>query len=273
MQMNDAPTAAPVGAGPVSSTDLLAVRQVNHCYLSGDVVVEALADIELHVASGEFVVILGPSGCGKTTLLRLIAGFQSPSNGEILVDGHPSHGPNADRGVVFQQPTLYPWLSVRENVEFGPRMRGVDRAARRQLADEYLKRVGLEGFEERAPYELSGGMQQRVAIARVLINKPALLLMDEPFGALDALTREVMQDELLRIWREEGATVIFITHSVDEAIYLGTRVLVLSKRPGRIALDRRFGFSAKAVGGEGRYVRATQAFGQAREELLSAILG
>ncbi len=271
--MSDAPAAASRGAGPGSSTDLLAVRQVGHRYLSGDVVVEALAGIELHVASGEFVVILGPSGCGKTTLLRLIAGFQAPSDGEILVGGYPSHGPNADRGVVFQQPTLYPWLSVRENVEFGPRMRGVDKRARRQLADDYLKLVGLEGFEKGAPYELSGGMQQRAAIARVLINKPALLLMDEPLGALDALTREVMQDELLRIWREEGATVVFITHSVDEAIYLGTRVLVLSKRPGRIVLDRRFEFSAKAVGGEGRRVRATAAFGQAREELLSAILG
>ena len=271
--MNDRSMAAAIDPGSVSGTDLLAVRQVSHSYLSGDVVVEALADIELHVASGEFVVILGPSGCGKTTLLRLIAGFEPPSSGEILVAGQPSHGPSADRGVVFQQPTLYPWLSVRENVEFGPRMRGVHRSVRRQLAGEYLKTVGLQGFEDRAPYELSGGMQQRVAIARVLINKPALLLMDEPFGALDALTREVMQDEVLRIWREEGATVIFITHSVDEAIYLGTRVLVMSKRPGRVLLDRRYEFSAKAVSGEGRHVRATQAFGQAREELLGAILG
>jgi taurine transport system ATP-binding protein len=271
--MSELSVAAATDVGSALIPDLLAVRQVAHSYLSGDVVVEALAEVNLRVASGEFVVILGPSGCGKTTLLRLIAGFEPPSSGEILVGGNPSHGPNADRGVVFQQPTLYPWLSVRENVEFGPRMRGVDRIPRRHLADEYLKTVGLQGFEDRAPYELSGGMQQRVAIARVLINKPALLLMDEPFGALDALTREVMQDELLRIWREEGSTVIFITHSVDEAIYLGTRVLVMSKRPGCVVLDRRYEFSEKAVAGEGRHVRATQAFGQAREELLGSILG
>ena len=270
--MSDAPASAAVGASPGLGPDLLEVRQVGHRYLAGDVEVEALSGIDLHVARGEFVVILGPSGCGKTTLLHLIAGFQPPSEGEILIDGRPSHGPNADRGVVFQQPTLYPWLSVRENVEFGPRMGGMGKRSRRELADNYLKLVGLEGFEERAPFELSGGMQQRVAIARVLINKPALLLMDEPFGALDALTREVMQGELLRIWREQGATVVFITHSVDEAIYLGTRVLVLSKRPGRIVLDRYFEFPARAVGGEGRHVRATEAFGKAREELLSAIL-
>jgi ABC-type nitrate/sulfonate/bicarbonate transport system ATPase subunit len=265
--------AAAIGAAAPPGIELLAVRRVSHRFLSGDDVVEALTGIELHVGRGEFLVILGPSGCGKTTLLRLIAGFEPPSSGEILVGGHPNDGPSADRGVVFQQPTLYPWLSVRENVEFGPRMRGQDRRMRRDLATAYLKVVGLEGFEDRAPYELSGGMQQRVAIARVLINKPALLLMDEPFGALDALTREVMQDELLRIWREEGATVVFITHSVDEAIYLGTRVMVMSKRPGRIVLDRRYPFSAEAVGGAGRRVRATQAFGQAREELLGAILG
>lgn len=271
--MSDVTRASSIGAHPIPTPDLLTVRQVSHRYLSDDVVVEALTDIELNVAAGEFVVILGPSGCGKTTLLRLVAGFQTPSDGEITVGGRRCDGPSADRGVVFQQPLLYPWLTVRENVEFGPRMRGVGARARRQLAEDYLKRVGLEGFEERAPYELSGGMQQRAAIARVLINKPALLLMDEPFGALDALTREVMQDELLRIWRDEGATVIFITHSVDEAIYLGTRVLVLSTRPGRIVLDRRFGFSVKAVGGLGRHVRATPDFGRAREEVLGEILG
>lgn len=258
---------------PAPGADLLSVRHVSHSYISGNAAVEALGDINLNVAKGEFVVILGPSGCGKTSLLRLIAGFQTPSSGEILVDGRLVRGPAIDRGVVFQQPTLYPWLNVRENVEFGLRMRGTDKRERRQQADEFLKVVGLAGFEERAPYELSGGMQQRVAIARVLINRPALVLMDEPLGALDALTREVMQDELLRIWREQGATVIFITHSVDEAIYLGTRVLVMSKRPGRIAIDRRFDFSAKAIGGEGRHVRSTQAFGQAREELLGAMLG
>ena len=271
--MTDAPMAAAIDANRRSDTGLLEVRDVSHRYFSGDDVVEALTGIDLQVSRGEFLVILGPSGCGKTTLLRLIAGFEPPTSGEILVGGHSNDEPSAERGVVFQQPTLYPWLSVRENVEFGPRMRGQDKRSRRELADSYLKVMGLEGFEDRAPYELSGGMQQRVAIARVLINKPALLLMDEPFGALDALTREVMQDEVLRIWREEGATVVFITHSVDEAIYLGTRVLVMSKRPGRVVLDRRYEFSSRAVGGEGRRVRATQAFGQAREELLGAILG
>lgn len=251
---------------------LLSVHRVSHRYDVGNAAVQALSDIDLHVTSGEFVVILGPSGCGKTTLLRLIAGFQMPSSGEILVDGRQIQGPDVDRGMVFQQPTLFPWLTVRQNVEFGLRMRGEDKQTRRQRALDFLALVNLSGFEDRAPYELSGGMQQRVAIARALINRPTLLLMDEPFGALDAMTREVMQDELLRIWREEGATVIFITHSVDEAIYLGTRVLVMSSRPGRITVDRRYPFSMEAVGGQGRRVRATAAFGQAREELLGSIL-
>lgn len=251
----------------------LTVRQLDHHYLAGDDVVHALDDINLEVEEGEFVAILGPSGCGKTTLLRLIAGFQQPTGGGVLIDGKPSSGPSVDCGVVFQQPTLYPWLTVRQNVEFGPRMSGMPKRERQQLADQYLKLVGLEGFEGRAPYELSGGMQQRVAIARVLINKPALLLMDEPFGALDALTREVMQEELLRIWQKERPTVVFITHSVDEALCLGTRVLVMSKRPGRIAIDRQFEFSRLAAGTESRHVRSTEAFGRAREELLSVLLG
>jgi len=180
------------------------------------------------------VTIVGPSGCGKSTLLGLVAGFLTPSTGTVSVDEVPVAGPGSDRGVVFQQPRLFPWLSVRRNVEFGPRMAGVGTAERRRLAEEALALVGLSDVADRAPYELSGGMQQRAAIARALGGRPRVLLMDEPFAALDALTRERLQDELRRLWATTGMTVLFVTHSVEEAVYLGTRTLALSARPGRV---------------------------------------
>lgn len=197
----------------------------------------ALERIDLRIEPGEFVSVAGPSGCGKTTLLRLIAGFMRPSEGSILVDGEPVLSPAADRGVVFQQPTLFPWLSVRENVELGPKLNGMSKAERRELAGRFIEMVGLSEFQDHRPYELSGGMQQRCQIARVLTNDPDIVLMDEPFGALDALTRERLQNELLQIWRQTRKTVLFITHSVEEAVLLGTRVVVMSPRPGRIVLD------------------------------------
>jgi NitT/TauT family transport system ATP-binding protein/taurine transport system ATP-binding protein len=199
--------------------------------------VHALGPLDLEIEAGEFVAIVGPSGCGKTTLLQLLAGFLQPTEGELTVGGQPIAGPDPSRGIVFQEPNLYPWLSVRGNVALGPRLRGARRAERRAIADRYIDLVGLTDFADAATYELSGGMQQRCQIARVLANDPAIMLLDEPFGALDALTRERLQDELHRLWRWSGKTAVFITHSVEEAVYLGTRVLVLSPRPGRIAFD------------------------------------
>ncbi|NLA35570.1 MAG: ABC transporter ATP-binding protein [Actinobacteria bacterium] len=221
----------------------------------------ALGPIDLDIAPGSFVTIVGPSGCGKTTLLRLLAGFEQPSEGTVTLDGRPIDGPGADRGVVFQQPNLYPWLTVGENVEFGPKRRKVPKAERRELVGHFLDLVGLDGFANHRPYELSGGMQQRVQLARVLVNRPSIILMDEPFGALDALTRDMLQIELRRIWAETGATVVFITHSTDEAIFLGSRTLVMSPRPGRIVED----FESPLGAVRDAHTRDTPAF---REQLL-----
>jgi NitT/TauT family transport system ATP-binding protein/taurine transport system ATP-binding protein len=199
--------------------------------------VHALGPLDVEIEPGEFVVIVGPSGCGKTTLLQLLAGFIRPTEGELTVGSEPVVGPNPSRGIVFQEPNLYPWLSVRGNVMLGPRLHGVRRADRRAIADRYIDLVGLSEFADAATYELSGGMQQRCQIARALANDPAIMLLDEPFGALDALTRERLQEELHRLWLGSGKTAVFITHSVEEAVYLGTRVVVLSPRPGRVVFD------------------------------------
>jgi len=194
----------------------------------------ALHDINLEVRQGEFMVIVGPSGCGKSTLLDLLAGLTTPSSGRILLDGKPITGPNLDRGIVFQQYALFPWKTALGNVEFGLEAKGVGREERRKRAKDYIDLVGLSGFENRYPHELSGGMKQRVAIARSLAYDPEVLLMDEPFAALDAQTRETLQSELLRIWETTKKTIIFITHGIEEAVYLGQRVAVMSSRPGRI---------------------------------------
>lgn len=203
---------------------------------SGDKVL-ALQDTSTVVEPGEFVCIVGPSGCGKSTLLKMIAGFLEPTTGHVLLDDEAVTEPGPDRGVVFQHANLYPWMTVRENVELAGKFRKVPKAERRKTAELYLDMVNLSEFADQRPYELSGGMQQRAQIARVLAGSPEILLMDEPFGALDALTRETMQEELLRIWRRDRKTVFFITHSVDEAVLLGTRVWVMSARPGRILED------------------------------------
>jgi NitT/TauT family transport system ATP-binding protein/taurine transport system ATP-binding protein len=249
---------------------LLTLRGIELVYDSRDGPVHALTEINLAIQQGDFVCVVGPSGCGKTTLLQIIAGFLFPTDGQALIDDRLIIGPDADRGVVFQQPALYPWLSVTENVGFGLKVRGVDGERRTERVGRFLRMVGLEHFQKHPPYELSGGMQQRAAIARVLVNEPRIMLMDEPFGALDALTREHMQEELLKIWRATRTTVLFITHSVEEAVYLGTRVLVMSPRPGRIVADVEVGFS-RQPGADSRTVKSRPAFIQTREEILSYI--
>ncbi|MFI1393543.1 ABC transporter ATP-binding protein [Streptomyces sp. NPDC020681] len=196
--------------------------------------VTALDGIDLDIADGEFLVVVGPSGCGKSTLLDLLGGLSDPTSGRILLDGEPVTGPGLDRGIVFQQYALLPWRTAQGNVEFGLEATRVPRRERAAQAKEYLALVGLTGFEDRHPHELSGGMRQRVAIARSLAYDPDVLLMDEPFAALDAQTRESLQDELLRIWQRTGKTIVFITHGIDEAVRLGQRVAVLTSRPGRI---------------------------------------
>jgi len=198
----------------------------------------ALQATDLVVAENDFITILGPSGCGKSTLLRIVAGLDRQTAGEALLDGRRITGPGADRGMVFQSYTLFPWLTVRDNVCFGLRERGMARAEQLEVADGYLAKVGLKGFEHHFPKQLSGGMQQRTALARALANRPRMLLMDEPFGALDHQTRELMQELLLGIWEAERTTVLFVTHDIDEAVFMGSRVMVMSARPGRIKLDR-----------------------------------
>ncbi|HVL57979.1 MAG TPA: ABC transporter ATP-binding protein [Burkholderiaceae bacterium] len=191
--------------------------------------VTAIRDVSLSVPTGEFVSVVGPSGCGKTTLLNMIAGFLPPTGGEILVDEHAVRGPGRDRGVVFQSFALFPWRTVLDNVAFGPKMRGVPQAKRHEIAREYLALTGLSHAAERYPNELSGGMQQRVGVARALANEPDVLLMDEPFASVDAQTRMTLQEELTRIWQERRPTVLFVTHDVSEAVFLANRVVVLSK--------------------------------------------
>ena len=198
---------------------------------------DAVQDIALDVAPGEFVCLLGPSGCGKSTLLGALAGHLKPASGRILVDGQPVRGPHPDRGLVFQQHTLFPWKKVLDNVAFGLKMQGVGRQERRARALDMLKLVGLAEFQGAYPAQLSGGMQQRAEIARVLINRPRVMLMDEPFGALDAQTRMMMQRQLLDAWAQVRTTIVFITHDIDEALFLGDRVLVMGPRPGRIVAE------------------------------------
>ncbi|NPV53222.1 MAG: ABC transporter ATP-binding protein [Firmicutes bacterium] len=196
--------------------------------------VVALADINLTVKDGEFLSILGPSGCGKSTLLEIIAGLQLASSGEVLVDGKSVDEPSPDIGVVFQDSSLYPWRSVIENIELGPEIRGIPRRSRREVVEKYIDMVKLKGFEKRYPHQLSGGMRQRVGLARSLANNPRVLLMDEPFAAVDHLTRLQLQDDLLEIWGKEKKTIVFITHDVTEAVFLGDRVVLLTPRPGQI---------------------------------------
>ncbi|NJK42680.1 MAG: ABC transporter ATP-binding protein [Aquincola sp.] len=222
-------------------SNFLTIRGVSRSFpsTSGGAPTVALQATDLDVAENDFVTILGPSGCGKSTLLRIVAGLDQQTAGEVLLDGKRNDGPGADRGMVFQSYTLFPWLTVRDNVCFGLVERGLPRVQQLEIADAFLAKVGLRGFEHHYPKQLSGGMQQRTAIARALANDPRMLLMDEPFGALDHQTRELMQELLLGIWEAERKTVLFVTHDIDEAVFMGSRVVVMSARPGRIKLDRK----------------------------------
>ncbi len=218
---------------------MIEVRGVTKTFRRGAHVVHALGPLDLSVRPGEFVTVLGPSGCGKTTLLHMLGGFETPTTGAVEVNGQLVSGPGRDRGMVFQEATLFPWRTVLANVAWPLEVEGVARGAARDRARELLATVGLERFAEAYPGELSGGMRQRAALARTLAMQPRVLLMDEPFGALDAQTREVMQEELTRLWQSTGLTVIFITHDISEAIFLGDRVVVMGASPGRVIEDCR----------------------------------
>ena len=233
--------------------------------------VQALQDVSLDLKAGELMSVLGPSGCGKTTLLNIIAGFLTATNGQIILNGEKVTGPSAERGMVFQQGALFEWMNVRDNVGFGPKMKGVRPSDARETVDHLLDIVGLQDFKEKAIYELSGGMQQRVALARCLANDPDVILMDEPLGALDALTREKMQSLVLKLWKETGKTIILITHSVEEALLLGERLLVMAPRPGRIHKEYRLPFAELGVGADLREVKKHPDYAVKREEILEMI--
>ena len=233
--------------------------------------VQALKNVSLDIKSGELMSVLGPSGCGKTTLLNIIAGFLVPTEGAIVLNDDTVTGPGPERGMVFQQGALFEWMSVRNNVSFGPDMKGMARRESAKTVDRLLDIVGLQDFKEKMVYELSGGMQQRVALARCLANEPDVILMDEPLGALDALTREKMQSLVLDLWKETGKTIILITHSVEEALLLGERLLVMAPRPGRIHKEYRLPFADMGVGNDLREVKKHPDYNKTREEILSMI--
>ena len=233
--------------------------------------VHALRDVSLEMKPGELMSVLGPSGCGKTTLLTIVAGVLAPTAGRVTLNGHAVKGPHEERGMVFQQGALFEWMTVAQNVSFGPRMSRKPRAETRAITERLLKTVALTDFADKPVYQLSGGMQQRVALARCLANDPDVILMDEPLGALDALTREKMQGLVLRLWNETGKTIMLITHSVEEALFLGERLLVMAPRPGRIHREYKLPFAERGLTTTPREIKASEDFIETREEVLSMI--
>lgn len=252
---------------PILKTPKLEIKDVGKVFKTKGGDTTALEKTSFSIDDGEFVTILGPSGCGKSTVLRIVAGLEESTSGTVLLDGKEINGPGPDRGMVFQSYTLYPWLTVKENITFGLKLKGVPQRERDDVARHYLQLIDLEGFENHYPIQLSGGMKQRVAIARALANDPKILLMDEPFGALDAQTRNIMQEVLLKAWEESKKTILFITHDVEESIFLADSVYVMTARPGRlkkripITLDRPREFS----------IKGTTEFGKYKDELLTLI--
>lgn len=224
---------------------MIDIKDVSVTYQGQKGLTEALKGVDLKINKGDFVVLLGPSGCGKSTLLNLIAGYNKPTTGEVLMHGEAIQGPDKNRGVVFQSTNLYPWLSVKENIEYGLKIRKVDKKTRDDLTRLFLEEINLTAYQDHYPFELSGGMRQRVALVRTLINNPEILLMDEPFGALDAMTRVNMQSLLRDLWHKGDQTFFLITHDIDEALSLGTRVLLMSKNPGRIVEEFNLDFQKK----------------------------
>jgi len=233
--------------------------------------VEALKDINFTLKKCELLSVLGPSGCGKTTLLNMIAGFLNPSHGEMSLNNLPIDGPSVERGMVFQQGALFEWLTVSKNVDFGLRMKKTSEHESQALVEKWLDIVGLQGFGDTPTYQLSGGMQQRVALARCLVNDPDVILMDEPLGALDALTREKMQSLILELWKEKGKTILIITHSVEEALLLGERLFVMAPRPGRIHKEYMLQFAERGLMTPLRDIKQGADFAEVREEILSMI--
>ncbi len=233
--------------------------------------VQALKDVSFDLEQGRLLTLLGPSGCGKTTLLNILAGFLAPTGGQVTLGGSAITGPGQDRGMVFQQGALFEWLSVEKNISFGPRMKRADKSGTSARVEDLLKTVGLGGFGEKMVYELSGGMQQRVALARCLANDPAMILMDEPLGALDALTREKMQSLILELWSETGKTIVLVTHSVEEALFLGDILFVMAPRPGRIERTYELPFAKMGLEVEPRELKRSPEFVDKREEILSLI--
>ncbi|GCF11543.1 ABC transporter ATP-binding protein [Dictyobacter arantiisoli] len=226
-------------ASPLAGVNSLQIEGVSKTFADGGRIVEALRPVDLSIAAGEFVCLLGPSGCGKSTLLNIVAGLDKPSSGKITANGKAVHGPSTDRILLFQEAALFPWLDVQRNVEFGLQQAGVPAKRRKEIAHHFIETVNLKGFERSYPHQLSGGMKQRAAIARALAIDPAILLMDEPFGALDAFTRDHLQDEVESIWAATHKTILFVTHNVREAVALGDRVIVFAPRPGRVIRDFR----------------------------------
>jgi len=252
----------------------LHIHHVSKLYRADGNEVLAIDEIDLKIRNKEFATILGPSGCGKSTLLRIVAGLAKPTRGGVMLDGHVIEGPGQDRGMVFQSYTLFPWLTVKENIQFGLEIAGMPKGEQEQLAQEFVEKVGLKGFEKTYPRGLSGGMKQRVAIARALVNNPDILLLDEPFGALDAQTRSLMQELLTQVWEELHKTILFVTHDVEEAIFLSDRVFVMTARPGKvkaeieISLDRPRSYELKA--NEAFLSLKKQALRLVREEAIKA---
>jgi len=250
---------------------LIELRNVSMDYGSDKEQTLALEGIDLVIAPQDFVCVLGPSGCGKSTLLKIIAGYQQPTTGEAIFQGKPILGPDWHRGVVFQSPTLYPWLNVKDNVGFGPKIRGLDKKEVDQISDHFLEQIGMLKDKDKAVFELSGGMRQRVALARVLANRPEMILMDEPLGALDALTRLNMQTLLRDLWQENKNTVLMITHDVDEAMSLANRLIVMSKQPGKIIKTYDLDYTYQALGTNNHRVNIDAAYLQIKNEILDLI--